>query len=381
MTVGDFNRDKKVDLAIRRNGLTAGANNLSIYPGNGSGGFGTPFEMALATPTSNVEMRLATLDANKDGKADIIIGRQGGFYLYHGNSALFTRTDSDFDGDLRSDRSVYRPSNGNWYIDRSTKGFTSVHWGTAADRALPSDFDGDGKADVAVWRASGFGDPNISYFFIMRSSDGTLQQEQFGSTGDNPAVVGDWDGDAKADVAVYRAGTTAGAQSNFYYRPSGSPATNFRVIPFGVNGDEAVRGDFDGDGKLDATVFRPSNAVWYIAQSSNGQPTSGVWGLATDKRVAADYDGDGKTDLAVFRPSDNTWYMLGSAAGNVLYRQWGTAGDTVVPADFNGDGKTEPTVYRSSDQRWYTPPCAGFTQNGIKFGTAGDTIVPNSLFQ
>ena len=185
-----------------------------------------------------------------------------------------------------------------------------------------------------------------------------MQQEQFGRSGDNSTVVGDWDGDGKADVAVYRGGAAAGDQSYFFYRPSGSPGTNFRPIPYGTNGDEAVRGDFDGDGRLDATVFRPSNGVWYIAQSSNSQNVTGVWGLASDRRVAADYDGDGRTDLAVFRPSTGVWYILGST-GTPIYRQWGAAGDIIVPADFNGDGKTETTVYRPSDQRWYTPPCAG----------------------
>ena len=112
MTVGDFNRDKKVDLAVRRNIIAPGANNLTILPGNGAGGFGTAFELSVAPPANTVEMRLATIDANLDGRADIIIGRQGGFLLYHGNSALFTRTENDFDGDLKSDLSVFRPSTG-----------------------------------------------------------------------------------------------------------------------------------------------------------------------------------------------------------------------------------------------------------------------------
>ncbi|MGI8882958.1 MAG: FG-GAP repeat domain-containing protein [Pyrinomonadaceae bacterium] len=102
-----------------------------------------------------------------------------------------------------------------------------------------------------------------------------------------------------------------------------------------------MRGDFDGDGRADAAVFRPSNSIWYIRQSSNNQPLYQNWGLSTDRRVPADYDGDGKTDFAVFRSTDNVWYILNSATGTPTYGQWGLSGDTPVPADYNGDGKAE----------------------------------------
>ena len=214
-TVGHFNRDKKVDLAVRRNTLTPGANNLSILPGNGSGGFGTPFEAAIANPTTSTEMRLATLDANRDGRFDIVVGRNGGFLLYHGNNALSARTESDFDGDLRSDLSIYRPSAGTWHIDRSTAGPTSAQWGIATDRLTPADYDGDGRTDLAVFRENGFGDPNAGYFFILRSSNGTLQQEQFEHRRQFRVLRVDWDGDGRADVAVYRNGAAAGRRAPF----------------------------------------------------------------------------------------------------------------------------------------------------------------------
>ncbi|MBA3599837.1 MAG: VCBS repeat-containing protein [Acidobacteria bacterium] len=379
MTVGDFNRDKKVDLAVRRNAIAPGANNLTILPGNGSGGFGTAFELSVAVPTSTVEMRLATIDANLDGRADIIIGRQGGFLLYHGNSALFTRTENDFDGDLKSDLSVFRPSNGTWYINRSTQGFFAQQWGLGSDKLTPADFDGDGKTDLAVWRENGFGDPNSSYFFILRSSNNTLQQEQFGRAGDVPTVVGDWDGDGRADPAVYRNGAATGAQSFFFYRPSATAGVNFRTVYWGTSGDQAVRGDFDGDGRQDAAVFRPSNAIWYVLQSSNGQSLYQSWGLAADRLVPADYDGDGKTDFAVFRPSNNIWYILNSASGTATYRQWGANADALTPGDYNGDGKTEVSTYRASEQNWHVPQCADNRQTVIKFGASGDVAVPSSL--
>lgn len=372
MTIGDFNLDKKVDLVLRRNiNNNPTANTLTILPGNGSGGFGAPFEAAIANATTSTEMHVATTDANRDGKDDLVIGRQGGFQLHHGNSARFTATDNDYDGDLKADLSVFRPSLGEWYTQRSTQGFLRTRWGNSSDRTTPADYDGDGKADIAVWRENGYGDPNQSNFYILRSTDSTFQFEQFGRIGDSP-VSGDWDGDGKADVAVYRNGATAGAQSFFFYRPSGTAGVNFLTVYWGINGDQPARGDFDGDGRIDAAVFRPSNGVWYVRQSSNGQLAVQNWGIAGDRVVPSDYDGDGRTDFAVFRPSNNFWYVRNSSNGAGVFSQWGTSGDTLVPADYNGDGRTEVATYRPSEQRWYVPPCALNPQMNTKFGTTGD---------
>lgn len=375
MTVGDFNRDKKVDLAVRRNTLTPGANNLTILPGNGSGGFGAAFEAAIANPTTSTEMRLATIDANRDGKSDIVIGRNGGFLLYHGNSALFTRTEHDFDGDLSADLSVFRPSTGIWYVQRTTQGFAAQPWGISTDKLVPGDYDGDGKTDHAVWREG-----SLSYLYVLNSSNGTVRSEQFGQTGDDPIVMADFDGDGRADAAVYRDGATAGVQSYLYYRGSlNNPNGNISFVPWGTNGDRPVRGDFDGDGRADAAVFRPSNAIWYVRRSSDGQIVNQSWGLATDRRVSGDFDGDNRTDFAVFRPSDGTWYILNSATGTATYRQWGQSTDILAPADYNGDGKTETAIFRPSEQRWYAPQCGDSKLYGAKFGTTGDTAVPSAF--
>jgi FG-GAP repeat len=74
------------------------------------------------------------------------------------------------------------------------------------------------------------------------------------------------------------------------------------------------------------------------------------FGLADDKPVVGDYDGDGKSDIAVFRPSNGYWYILGSNAGFMSF-QWGISTDILVPADYDGDGKTDFGVYRNGN--WY----------------------------
>ena len=59
---------------------------------------------------------------------------------------------------------------------------------------------------------------------------------------------------------------------------------SFFSFPFGVNGDIPAPGDYDGDGKFDPTVFRPSEATWYVNRSTAGLLVVG-FGFAEDRPV------------------------------------------------------------------------------------------------
>ena len=274
------------------------------------------------------------------------------------------RTAFDFDGDGRSDISVFRPSNGAWYLLRSTEGLWVPVWGLSTDKLAPADYDGDLKTDVAVWR------PSDGNFYILNSFDSTVRIENFGLSGDVP-TGGDWDGDGKADPAVYR----GGANGTFYYRGSmGNPNGNITFLPWGVSGDKTVAGDYDGDGRTDAAIFRPSNGTWYIRRSSNGQLLGVNFGLADDTLVPADYDADGKTDIAVYR--GGVWYQLRSAQGFTAF-QFGISNDIPAPADYDGDGRADAAIYRNGV--WWILKSQSGAAEAVSFGSNGDAPVPSAF--
>jgi subtilisin-like proprotein convertase family protein len=268
---------------------------------------------------------------------------------------------ADFDGDGKTDVSVFRPSDGIWYANRSTAGFMALNWGTNGDTPTPGDFDGDGKTDFAIFRPTlTDGEPD---FYILKSSNFTFTGAAWGVPNDVP-TVGDYDNDGKDDIAVFRA-----SNHTFYVlRSADSSVLTFSNISSGV---PAV-GDFDGDGKADFATY--STDGWFLSQSNTNYSTVNFtqWGAPGDKPVHGDYDGDNIDDFAVFRPSDSTWYVRKSTGGNLIM-QFGISTDIPVPGDYDGDGRADIAVYR--DGTWYIVQ----STNGLlitQFGLSGDLPIP-----
>jgi cytochrome c peroxidase len=270
----------------------------------------------------------------------------------------------DFDGDRKTDISIFRPSNGQWWYSKSSDNQTlALQFGLGSDKIVPADFSGDGRTDIAVWR------PSSGEWFILRSENNSFYSLPFGASGDIPAPA-DYDADGKADLAVFRPST-----ATWYLQAS----TNGTLIySFGQTGDIPQVGDYDGDGKSDIAIFRPNVGQWWINRSATNTTIATTFGISTDKPLAQDFTGDGKTDIAFYRPSSGEWFILKSEDANYYSVPFGAAGDLPTPGDYDGDGKADTAVFRPATATWYVNRS---TQGLLiaSFGTNGDKPVPNAF--
>ncbi len=271
----------------------------------------------------------------------------------------------DFDGDGRTDVSVFRPADGNWYLLRSSGGLSGVNFGLSSDKIAPADFDGDGKVDIAVYR------PSTGVWYVINSSDSTVTYYKFGISEDLPTPA-DYDGDGKADISVFR------PSSGTWYRTNSSDGS-FSASQFGTDGDRPTLGDFDGDGKADIAVFRPSSGVWYQINSSDGSFYGEKFGIETDLTVPADHDGDGKTDLGIYRASEGLWYFKNSLTSTYTPSLFGLATDIPVVGDYDGDGKADIAVFRPSNGVWYVENSSNGGFTAVQWGQSGDQPVPSAF--
>ena len=178
-------------------------------------------------------------------------------------------------GTLSAQIGLFRPSIGMWFIDRSANGAwndctadTCINFGIQGDIPVTGDWNGDGTTKIGVFR------PSIGWWFLDYNGNGqwdgctTDRCYNFGISEDTP-VTGDWDGDGKTEIGVFRKsigwwfldyngdGTWSGCSAD-------------RCYNFGISEDTPVTGDWNGDGKTDIGVFRPSIGWWFTDVNGNG---------------------------------------------------------------------------------------------------------------
>ena len=289
---------------------------------------------------------VAAPDYDGDGRADLAVYRAStGEFLVEGpdggarsRSVGAPGSDrpvvGDYDGDGRLDLAVFQSTGGpvpgasQWTILNANGELTGRAFGQeGVDVPVPADYDGDGTVDLAVYR------PTTAEWFILGSAVGPYSLA-FGAPGLDAPVPADYDGDGRADPAVYRSRSdlTLDAAHWFVLRSTEGPF----AMAFGADViDEPTPGDFDGDGRADLAVYRPESDLmpgaghWFVLPSTEGAYPLAFGQGGLDRPVAQDYDGDGRTDIAVYRPTTSEWFLLQSTGGPAV-RRFGQAGDIPV---------------------------------------------------
>ncbi len=123
---------------------------------------------------SGVQYTVAAVNAGGEGQQSRPIHVPWGAA---GSRTPTTLVPQDYDGDGKTDVTVYRGASGEWFtLQSATESLASRSWGAPSlqDQPVPADYDGDGKADRAVYRGT------TGEWFILQSADGATTSRVVG---------------------------------------------------------------------------------------------------------------------------------------------------------------------------------------------------------
>jgi FG-GAP-like repeat len=290
----------------------------------------------------------------------------------------------DFDGDGLTDIASWEDATAGWktalskgrHFDDSVGGHGGT-WikdfgGPFPGFMLAGDFNGDGKTDIAGWNeehkgwhvalstGKGF-DPSTE-------GGGGFWADQFGWPFPGYTLVGDFNGDGRADIAGWNTsiqGWHVALSTGRSFDPSAAGGGGFWTDNFGQpNQGEMMVGDFTGDGKADIAGWNSSAVGWHVAVSTGKRfdPTpqggGGIWISSFDSHFpgigyTGDFNGDGKTDIAAWWGSTHGWIVALSTGKSFFLppepaRYWisnfGNPGSMLI-GNFNGDSDLRNDVF------------------------------------
>jgi len=346
--VGDWDRDGKDDIGVFRNGawyLDMNGNRGWNTGSDVTFTFGNGSDAPLVGKWKNLRIGQTVPKSNL---ADDI-GKW--------NSAVFVR-------DADNNRLM------------GTAGDTSNEFGVSTDTGIVGDWDGDGFDEIGAYRNAAASLWYLDHNGSLNYNSGDLQKS-FGTSGDTP-IVGNWNGGGKDEIGVFR---ISNGSAVWYFDASGNfqwdtAAGGDIQAVYGVDGDLPVVGDWTGDGKDRIGIFRivGGQGAWYLDANGNrnwdgvsGGDIYAVFGQAGDTPVVGDWNGDGKDDIGTFNAGlwsldQNGNFAWNGANGGDVQFTYGASGDKPLVGNWKGIGAMASM----------TPPSVGATP-------ASTTVTSNQL--
>lgn len=314
-TVGDFNGDGNIDLAIALSS-PAIRDNLAIFLGSGNGSFGSAGSVASVdlNPVS-----LLTGDFDQDGNADLVTANFGSDTV----SLLLGQGNGKF---------------------RTAQTFRV---GSRPNSVVSGDFNRDGRLDLVTANSGS----NSLSLLLGNSSGGFRSATTLQVRGIQPfgVAMGDFDRDGNLDLVS--ADSISGSISLLRGRGNGEFRDAEQFAVGGANPLTIVTGDFDGDNRLDVATGNSSannRDISILFGDGRGRFPRGrvvAAGGGVESLVAQDVNGDDNLDLVgvlLNRPTVSV--LLGDGSGVFTRGRSLTVRNDpngLSVADFNKDGKPD----------------------------------------